>query len=383
MSNLPLRQARSREGGSYRILTSIVLLAMGWHPAPAGAATEAPSTSMFSFNGFGTLGIVHSNNNQADFVGNIIQGAGPGFTQSWSATPDSKLGLQLTANLTDRLSAVVQVLSQYQHDRTFKPDVEWANLKFQFTPDLDLRAGRIAIPTYMYSDSLNIGYTLPFVRIPIEIYSQLPLTHSDGIDGSYRFHVGAATNTVQVYVGRFDSKLPEHGRLAGSDLHGIADTLEYGNLSVHLSYQTLTYDIDDVDLIVFRNPQRIVSIGTIYDGGKWFAAGEWIRAPDDQLGLYYCWFAMSGYHIGKFTPYAGYARAYPNVHGSAEFPPFIDQDTASFGLRWDFMKNTDLKLQFDHIALHGGLDAFFDNQQPGFNPNSKISLFSLAVDFVF
>lgn len=47
------------------------------------------------------------------------------------------------------------------------------------------------------------------------------------------------------------------------------------------------------------------------------------------------------------------------------------------------MKNTDLKFQFDHTALHGGLNAFFDNQQPGFNPKSKIRLFSLAVDFVF
>jgi hypothetical protein len=383
MSIQPLRQARSREGRSSYALTSIILLAMGWHPAAAGAGTEDPGTSMFSFNGFGTLGIVHSNNNQADFVGNVIQAAGPGFTHSWSATPDSKLGLQLTANLTDRLSAVVQVLSQYQYDRTFRPDVEWANLKFQFTPDLDLRAGRIAIPTYMNSDSLNVGYTLPFVRIPVEIYSQLPLTHSDGIDGSYRFHVGSATNTVQVYVGRFDSKLPAHGRLSGSNLHGIADTLEYGDLSVHLSYQTLTYNIDDVVLVESRNPQSLASIGAIYDGGKWFAAGEWIRAPDQEFGLYYCWYAMSGYHIDKFTPYVIYARAYPNVHAPAEYPPFIDQDTASFGLRWDFMKNTDLKIQFDHTALHGGLNAFFDNQQPGFSPNSKITLFSLAMDFVF
>jgi hypothetical protein len=373
----------SRPWRSRYPLNALILIALLWLPGAASASAEDPATPMFSFNGFGTLGVVHSSNNQADFVGNVIQGAGPGFSESWSGTPDSKLGLQLTVNLTSRLSAVVQAVSQYQYDRTFKPDLEWANLKFQFTPDFDLRAGRIALPTYLYSDSLNIGYTLPFVRIPIEIYSQLPSTHSDGVDSSYRFHVGDATNTVQAYVGRFDSKLPEHGRFTVSDLHGVADTLEYGAVTVHFSYQTLTYSIDDNGLVVNRNPQSIASVGAIYDAGKWFAAGEWIRAPDDQLGLYYCWYTIGGYRIDKFTPYAGYARAYPSEHGPTAFLPFIDQGTFTVGVRWDFMKNTDLKLQFDHTALHGGLNAYFDNQQPGFNDHGSVNLISLAVDFVF
>ena len=379
----PVQRVRSRAGGPSRtrILTSIVLLVTWCHAA--GASPEDSGTSMFSFNGFGTLGVVHSSNNQADYVGNIVQAAGPGLSESWSGTPDSKLGLQLTTNLTSQLSVVVQVLSQYQYDRTFRPDLEWANVKFQVTPDFDVRAGRIAIPTYLYSDSLNVGYTLPFVRIPIEIYSQLPSTHSDGVDGSYRFHLGNAINTVQAYVGRSDLTLPDNGRYTVSDLHGLADTFEYEALTVHLSYQTLIYDIDDAGLVVHRNPQRIAGIGAIYDAGNWFAAGEWIRSPDDQLGLYYGWYAMGGYRINKFTPYASVARAYPSRHGQTELPPFIDQNTATVGGRWDFMKNTDLKVQFDHTELHGGLNAYFDNQRPGFNQRGTVNLFSLAVDFVF
>jgi hypothetical protein len=34
-------------------------------------------------------------------------------------------------------------------------------------------------------------------------------------------------------------------------------------------------------------------------------------------------------------------------------------------------------------VLHGGLNAYFDNQQPGFKENGSVNLFSLAVDFVF
>src|SRR5476649_1992041 len=95
----PVRRARSRGCRSSDILTAIILLAMGWYPAGAGAGTVDSGTSMFSFNGFGSLGIVHSSDNQADFLASAYQPTGPGFSRSWSATPDSQLGLQLTANL--------------------------------------------------------------------------------------------------------------------------------------------------------------------------------------------------------------------------------------------------------------------------------------------
>src|SRR5689334_2583794 len=124
--------------------------------AAAGVAADT-DTSMFVFNGFGTVGMVRSSDNEADFTPNAYQPKGPGYTSRWSATPDSKLGAQLTANFTDAFSATLQLVSQYQYDATFTPYVEWFNLKYQITPDLSIRAGRIALPTYLYSDSLNVG----------------------------------------------------------------------------------------------------------------------------------------------------------------------------------------------------------------------------------
>jgi hypothetical protein len=200
---------------SAREVDAILLIAILWSSAAVGADFAGTDTSMFQFNSFGTAGVVHSSENQADFVSNPAQPKGAGYTDSWSATPDTKLGIQLKVAPTDQLSAVVQLMSQYQYDGTFRPGLEWANLKYQVTPDFSIRAGRIAIPTFMVSDSLNIGYALPFARIPLEVYAQLPETHSDGVDGSYRMYVGGATNTV-----RGTSRLCQnrHGprRLAGS-----------------------------------------------------------------------------------------------------------------------------------------------------------------------
>jgi hypothetical protein len=355
------------------------------YPSCGYAADSTPdsSKSIFSFNGFGTLGVVHTSDNQADFVSNPDQPKGAGFTNSWSATPDSKLGVQLNVAVTDRLSAVVQIMSRYQYDGTFRPDLEWGNVKFQATSDLSVRAGRISIPTFMVSDSLNIGFALPFARIPLEVYGQLPETHSDGIDGSYRMHFGGVTNTVQVFLGGFNSKLPNQGAYDTHDLYGIVDTIEYGPATLHLSYQTLRYDLSFEGLVLDKNPQQIATIGASYDPGTWFVSGELIRAPDDAFGLSYSGYINAGRHFDSLTPYLGYAKAHMSHAGSLGLPPFMNQDTATLGVRWDFMKNIDFKVQLDHTTRHGGFNQYLVNQQPGFQQSGTDEIFTLLVDFVF
>jgi hypothetical protein len=379
----PLRNARSRLYRSSQRLTAIILLTIWWHPVRSGISNEDLVPSMFSFNGFGTLGVVHSSDNQADFVSNPAQPKGAGFTDSWSATPDTKLGVQLNAALTDRLSAVVQVMSQYQYDGTFRPDLEWGNVKYRVTPDLSIRAGRIAIPTFMDSDSLTLGYALPYVRIPLEIFANLPVTHSDGVDGSYRAHFGAVTNTVQAFLGGFDAKLADQGTYDAHQMHGIADTVEYGAATLHFSYQTLRYDLNFFGLVLNQVSQQIATIGAGYDPGKWFVSGEVIRAPDEAFGLFYAGYAYVGRRFDKVTPYLGYARASMSRIGSLGFTPFINQDTATLGLRWDFRKNIDFKAQLDHTARHGGFNEFLLNQQPGFQERGTDEVLTLLIDFVF
>ena len=53
------------------------------------------------------------------------------------------------------------------------------------------------------------------------------------------------------------------------------------------------------------------------------------------------------------------------------------------GLRWDFLRNLDLKVQADHTRL--GADSFgtLINVQPGLRPGGTVNLFSAVVDFVF
>lgn len=129
----------------------------------------------FMFDGFGTLGLVHSGEQEADFVANPLRSDGAGFTREWSSEVDSRLGLQLTAALTKKLTAVVQVIVEQRHDDHYQPTLEWANLKYSFTEDFSVRFGRTALPTFASSDFRKVGYASPWVRPPVELYSLVPI----------------------------------------------------------------------------------------------------------------------------------------------------------------------------------------------------------------
>ena len=68
---------------------------------------ELPS---WKFSGYGTVGLAHSDNNQADYLIDEFKPNGPGYTHAWSADVDTRLGLQFSAQFTPTVSAVVQVL---------------------------------------------------------------------------------------------------------------------------------------------------------------------------------------------------------------------------------------------------------------------------------
>jgi hypothetical protein len=184
-----------------------------------------------SFSGYGTLGVAHSDNDHADYIADAFHPNGPGFSRSWSGDVDSRLGGQVTAAFTPNLSAVLQVTLQQRYDNTYRPMVEWANVKYQATSDFSVRAGRVVLPVFMVTDSRLVGYANAWVRPPVEVYSLIPVTSSDGVDASYRMHWGDATNTIQVTLGSSDSKFPDaagygQGTAKARSIEAVADTWE-------------------------------------------------------------------------------------------------------------------------------------------------------------
>jgi hypothetical protein len=412
-------------------LHALILAALLWFPAGVHAAADDPKASMFSFSAFGTLGLVHSSEDRADYTASSLQPNGAGYTHSWSPDIDSRLGAQVIAHFTPQLSAMLQVISEQRFDKTYKPYVEWANITYQPVPEFSVRLGRIVLPTFLLSDSRKVGYANPWVRPPVEFYGLLPIFGSDGADASYNLHVGDVVDTLVGTYGNARFRAPGGGEFGARRLWVIADTIEYRSLTVHIAFQSssYTYRADSpLDALFdgFRQfgPQgialadkydldnklaQVVTAGAMYDPGKWFMTGEWGRRNlHSAVGVSTAWYLSGGYRLAKFTPYLTFAEIKANSNtfdpglNVSALPPYLaapaaglnaglntilasiaDQNTISVGARWDVMKNIDLKLQYDRIDLGATSAGTLVNVQPGFQRGGSVNLLSIAIDFVW
>jgi hypothetical protein len=407
---------------------AFILVAMLCSPLGAHAGSDAASASIFSFSAFGTLGVVHSSEDRADFTASPLAPDGPGFTHAWSPDVDSRLGAQVMASFTPQLSAMLQVISEQNYNDTYTPHVEWANITYQPTPDLSLRIGRIVLPTFLISDSRKVGYANPWVRPPVEVYSLSPIFDSDGAYVSYKAHLGEVVNTVVGTYGQTTFGYPHAGRFTVKRLRVIADTVEYRSATLHIAYQASSYTYNAVDPLfdAFRQfgpqgvalankynldakPAQVITAGALYDPGNWFVTGEWgQRKLNSAAGQASAWYLSGGYRLRKFTPYLTYARSKadsntsdpglslsglpPNLAGAAAglnaalnsiLGSLADQKTISIGSRWDVMKNVDLKLQYDRINLGATSAGTLINVQPDFQRGGTVNVASIAIDFVW
>jgi len=413
--------------GAVRASLLAFILTAAAHPVHAADATDGTGPT-WKLSGFGTLGAVHSSERNADYSSSALKADGAGRSHTWSADVDSKLGAQIDLQLNPRWSAVLQVVTEQRLDYSYRPQVEWANVKYQATPELSLRVGRIALPMFIAADYRKVGYAYPWVRTPVEIYGAVPISNSDGADLTWRWNGETVRGTTQAYVGRTEMSLYDGARLHGSGIAGLSQTVEIGDLSLAASIGTTRLTVSLYpelfaglrtfgeqgqavadNIITERKRATAASIGLNYDPGQWFVLAEVGHYQVDSfLGTTNSLYASGGYRHGALTPYASYARisgkkpAGPHALDLNGLAPdhaavgaalnaglatllrtIASQTTLSAGLRWDAAPNLALKLQYDRVTPRGGSRGTMMNLDPAFRSGQTAHVASATLDFVF
>ena len=398
--------------------------------ASAACAADAAGHAYpaWTFSGFGTFGAAHADYDQADFTSNILKGEGTGATHNWNGNLDSRLGGQLAVALDKKWSAVVQLGVEQRYDLSYEPLVEWANVKYQATPDLALRVGRIALPIFLAADYRKIGYAYPWVRTPIEVYGGVPITNSDGVDLAYRWQHAGIKHTTQAFYGRTKIYLTETTGVKARGLGGVTHTAERGAVTVRASVFTAVLNVNIVRELFdgYRQfgPAGIAiadkydvldkrftgfAVGVNYDPGKWFLMAEAAHKDGHSFlakgsGVY----ASAGYRAGEFTPYVAYAvtegkrptgdQGLPltglppkfayvasQLNGGLDklFKTISSQTSVTAGVRWDLRPDMALKLQYDRVTPRDGTRGSLINLEPGFQSGRPVNVTSAVLDFVF
>jgi len=329
------------------------------------ALAQDVGQDMFKVRGFGTLAATKSSEKNADFTSTAVQFNGPGFSKSVDFGVDSRLGAQVDAKFNEMFSAAVQVIADHRYDDTYTPYLNMAHLKAQVTPDLSIRIGRMPFSAYLISDYRMVGYSMPWVRPPVEVYQFNPITSFDGMEIGFQQNVGTVALLWQ--LGGGSSTVKTAGANSTAQFKGtggaLSLTVTAGSSTFRAYYTSLksTYDNAGIDhssdpfspFNLLRaqtvnvgfgpmpNPYydpamaakyqikdktiTYTSLGYTYDPGGWFVMGELARNAGDEIMLPQATagYITAGVRFGSWTPYLTVAQRKNDTHISNP-PPAID-----------------------------------------------------------
>jgi len=115
------------------------------------------------------------------------------------------------------------------------------------------------------------------------------------------------------------------------------------------------YPPDDVPTFSRGTRQRIIGLSGSIDYGNWMVRAEANRFMRPALDYKSSSFtATVGYRMGKFMPLVGFSSYKEKL--TATYTATQNDNTRFAGVRWDFRKNMDLKVQWDSVKDSSAYD---------------------------
>lgn len=127
---------------------------------------------------------------------------------------DSRLALQVDAALSRRWSATAQFkfAPDEDSDSRWAPRLSWGFLSWRPNDDWLLRVGKLRIPMYLGAESMDVGVSFDYARLPIEVYSIAPTQDFTGASVTRSWDVGRGELSVDGYWGKTRSNWRQYAR---------------------------------------------------------------------------------------------------------------------------------------------------------------------------
>lgn len=311
------------------------------------------------------------------------------------------LGLQLDGHFTDQLGGAIQLVGRDRLDDSLDKSVEWAYLRYQFTPEWQLRMGRIGLDIYLLSEYRSVGFSYLWTRPPSEFYTTVPFQSFEGADLTWSRPVGGGQLRAKIYGGETSSDLKLQSgviELNFSPIYGVVLTWESDVW--HWRVAATTNKVDEpggyfpgleplgqsLEQLAPLWPQAgelsgemkvdgeryyYYGIGVGYNRDLWQVQAE-VGRIESTVGFYPLinkGYLSLGRQVGPVTVFGVLAANQGDEERtivSAPPPPLnmlqpqlqeqvqslwdglnVEQHTVSLGLRWDVRYDLALKLQWD------------------------------------
>ncbi len=348
-----------------------------FHPRPLAFAAalalcgtaHAADGITHKISGYGTLAGTFTNSNDVEYTGALNKFTGA--KKQIDTGVDSRLGLQGVVTFDPQFSLTAQALMIRRLAKDFDVGLEWFYGQYTPIPEVNLRIGRVMIPAFLLSDSLNVGYAQPWMRAPGEVYAQMLTNTLDGVQISGRKSFGSLVLNAQIASGKssFSVSVPGLGQVTVPADHVVNTniTAEYddwlaraGQNRMHPTgggfdeFSTAGLQFDNGKAVVMTEATKRRNARSMFESKSWYVAGGW--------------------RFGKLLPMVTFAKLTPEVDNPVVKP----SKSMGVSARYDVASNVALKLQVNRADTAA---AGFVNKTAAVP--AKVTVAAFGLDFVF
>ena len=318
------------------------------------------------------------------------------ISDSGSYLTDTRLGLQASARVNDKVTLTTQLVAK-NSDENFHLNANWLYANINVSQNFAAKLGRMQQPIHLFSSQLEAGYSLPWVRPPQEVYEQQFFNDYTGLELSWKSYIAGHDVAVKLLHGVQDNSLsaavlgilfakdePQPEFLKSDNFVGLAVQFEGDFYRINLAgvKQDLSIGFPSEVMNGFKldlgacgaGPVAMQAAGLTANqcgrlsqtvallsgdtGGTEIYGDFWSIGVDAQkfgvrlvaeyalrnLGDFY----REGYYVSlmrnvdKWTPYVTYAA---HDNGGEDMLDPQAQQSIALGARYDWMANTALKFE--------------------------------------
>ena len=254
------------------------------------------------------------------------------YDSDFNFNPASVFGLQVRGDVSDKLSATAQLVGRGSDD--YDADFEWAYMTYMLNNNVNISAGRLRMPLFKYSASLDIGYSYHWLTPPDAIYG-IDFNNIDGVRLDYSTYSGDWEYGGQLTVGRVETDTTISGTPAALELENVMAlsleaTRDWFSARTLFARGKVSAFNDDFETFVdglnaFGSSIPSASLaaagfsvdedtGTFFevavdiDKYDWFVGAEFTQTEVDGAVIAdnKAWYVTAGMRFGKFTPHITY-----------------------------------------------------------------------------
>lgn len=334
------------------------------------------------FNGFFSTGYTRATNNAGY----------DDATEKSDLQTLSLFGLQGTFALDRNTDAVLQMVSRGNED--WDTELEWGYLRHQFRTGTEVRAGKMRLPLFMESETLEIGYGQVWARPPEAVYDPVPVRSYLGGDLAHTFNFDSSSLETRLFSGHLDDEADSLGQTVDVELRNLigftANWTDYiwTIRGVYGKADATVTNLSDDDKAEF------IGLGASYDDGAWLMMSELTRVKVD--GVFQntdSAYITFGRRISEVTPYvtASWIESKDNFKRDGLFLPGgtvpldvldIRRQAYSLGFRWDMVPSVAMKFDWTHARGFGNTTGGLIGNQLGGSHDST-DVYTVRLDAAF